>query len=126
MRSGKMLDIVYSNPTAMWCPPKIDVPLFLECKLHVFHVHSQAVIIMDVCSFFLQEYSTPVDVWSVGCIFAELFLLKPLFRGRSEIHQLNEIFSVRREGGREGGRERERERERGREGERERQASIGK
>ena len=43
-----------------------------------------------------QEYSTAVDMWSVGCIFAEFLLHKPLFRGKSEIDQLNQIFKVRK------------------------------
>ena len=47
-----------------------------------------------VVLFIVQEYSTAVDVWSVGCIFAELLLHKALFSGRSEIDQLNKIFTV--------------------------------
>ena len=43
-----------------------------------------------------QMYSTPIDMWSVGCIFAELLLHKPLFKGKSEIDQLNQIFKVRK------------------------------
>uniref|UniRef100_A0A8C4R356 cyclin-dependent kinase n=1 Tax=Eptatretus burgeri TaxID=7764 RepID=A0A8C4R356_EPTBU len=39
-----------------------------------------------------KEYSTPVDLWSVGCIFAELLTQKPLFPGKSEIDQINRIF----------------------------------
>ena len=27
------------------------------------------------------HYSTPVDIWSVGCIFAELVTRRPLFNG---------------------------------------------
>ena len=42
----------------------------------------------------VQEYSTAVDVWSVGCIFAELLQHKPIFMGKSEIDQLNQIFKV--------------------------------
>lgn len=26
-----------------------------------------------------REYSTPIDVWAVGCIFGEMLLGKPLF-----------------------------------------------
>ncbi|KAF5946104.1 hypothetical protein HYC85_016332 [Camellia sinensis] len=37
-------------------------------------------------------YSTPVDVWSVGCIFAEMVMRRPLFDGRSKIGQLTKIF----------------------------------
>nr|XP_019959098.1 PREDICTED: cyclin-dependent kinase 1-like [Paralichthys olivaceus] len=38
------------------------------------------------------RYSTPVDVWSTGTIFAELATKKPLFHGDSEIDQLFRIF----------------------------------
>ncbi|XP_075211937.1 cyclin-dependent kinase 11B-like isoform X2 [Lycorma delicatula] len=41
-----------------------------------------------------KEYSTPVDMWSVGCIFAELLSMEPLFPGKSEIDQLNRIFKT--------------------------------
>ncbi|KAH7980727.1 hypothetical protein HPB49_018555 [Dermacentor silvarum] len=37
-------------------------------------------------------YSTSVDVWSIGCIFAEMLMLKALFAGDSEIDQLFRIF----------------------------------
>ena len=40
------------------------------------------------------HYSTPVDMWSIGCIFAEMVRQKPLFPGESEIDQLIKIFSV--------------------------------
>jgi len=39
-----------------------------------------------------KEYSTPVDMWSVGCIFAEMATRTPLFPGDSEIDQLYRIF----------------------------------
>jgi len=37
-------------------------------------------------------YSIPVDVWSAGCIFAEMLTKKPIFPGDSEIDQLFKIF----------------------------------
>ncbi|KAI9560983.1 hypothetical protein GHT06_011939 [Daphnia sinensis] len=40
------------------------------------------------------SYATPVDIWSCGCIFAELFRRKPLFSGQSEADQLSKIFDV--------------------------------
>ncbi|KAI8138431.1 kinase-like domain-containing protein [Fennellomyces sp. T-0311] len=40
------------------------------------------------------QYSSPVDLWAVGAIFAELVTLKPLFPGRSEIDQLFRICQV--------------------------------
>ncbi|NXN25889.1 CDK3 kinase, partial [Nycticryphes semicollaris] len=39
-----------------------------------------------------KYYSTAVDIWSVGCIFAEMVTRKPLFPGDSEIDQLFQIF----------------------------------
>ncbi|KAF3661986.1 Cell division control protein 2 -like protein [Capsicum annuum] len=41
-----------------------------------------------------RHYSTPVDVWSVGCIFAEMVKQHPLFPGDSEIDQLFKIFRI--------------------------------
>jgi cell division cycle 2-like protein len=38
------------------------------------------------------KYSTPIDVWSIGCIFGELLTMKPFFQGKSEVDQLNLIF----------------------------------
>ncbi|KAM8785203.1 cyclin-dependent kinase 3 isoform 1-T1 [Rhynchonycteris naso] len=37
-------------------------------------------------------YSTAVDIWSIGCIFAEMVTCKALFPGDSEIDQLFHIF----------------------------------
>jgi serine/threonine protein kinase len=39
-----------------------------------------------------SEYTISVDIWSVGCIFAELILLEPLFNGYQEIEVLNKIL----------------------------------
>ncbi|XP_043209788.1 cyclin-dependent kinase 11B-like [Amphibalanus amphitrite] len=39
-----------------------------------------------------KEYSCPIDMWSVGCIFAELVRMEPMFPGKSEADQINRIF----------------------------------
>jgi serine/threonine protein kinase len=41
-----------------------------------------------------KHYSTPVDIWAIGCIFAEMFLQTALFPGDSEIDQLYKVFNV--------------------------------
>jgi len=41
-----------------------------------------------------KEYSTAVDMWSVGCIFAELLLNEPLFQAKGEIELLSMIFKL--------------------------------
>ncbi|CAL9728158.1 mitogen-activated protein kinase Fus3p [Monosporozyma unispora] len=40
------------------------------------------------------RYSKAMDIWSCGCILAELFAKKPLFPGRDYRHQLLLIFSL--------------------------------
>ncbi|VDO04328.1 unnamed protein product [Rodentolepis nana] len=39
-----------------------------------------------------KSYSTAIDMWSVGCIFAEFLLQRPLFPGKGEVDQVNMIF----------------------------------
>lgn len=41
-----------------------------------------------------KHYSLGVDLWSTGCIFAEMAQKKPLFMGDSEIDQIFKIFKV--------------------------------
>lgn len=41
-----------------------------------------------------EYYSTGIDMWSIGCIFGELLMKKPLFTGESEIGQLIKIFEI--------------------------------
>eukprot|EP01083_Nonionella_stella_P097756 274804_1 len=41
-----------------------------------------------------KEYSCAVDVWSAGCVFAELATRKPLFPGDSEIDEIFRIFRI--------------------------------
>lgn len=40
------------------------------------------------------NYNSPVDIFAVGCIMAELYTLSPLFKGNSEMDQLVKIMSV--------------------------------
>ena len=41
-----------------------------------------------------RTYSTSIDVWSCGCIFAEMISGIPLFRGRDNQDQLLHIMRV--------------------------------
>lgn len=38
-----------------------------------------------------KEYTTAIDMWSVGCIFAELVNNEPLMQGRNELDQLSKV-----------------------------------
>jgi cyclin-dependent kinase 7 len=39
-------------------------------------------------------YSAGIDVWAVGCMFAELMLRHPLFPGTSTLDQLKRVFNI--------------------------------
>ncbi|KAJ3331435.1 Mitogen-activated protein kinase [Blyttiomyces sp. JEL0837] len=41
-----------------------------------------------------KSYTKAIDMWSVGCIFAELLGGKPLFKGRDYVDQLNQILYI--------------------------------
>ncbi|ELQ74835.1 Cdk activating kinase (CAK)/RNA polymerase II, partial [Trachipleistophora hominis] len=42
--------------------------------------------------FGAKVYGFNVDMWSIGCIFAELFLRVPFFAGENDLNQLDVIF----------------------------------
>ncbi|MEE6481063.1 hypothetical protein FKM82_012748 [Ascaphus truei] len=41
-----------------------------------------------------MHYTQTVDIWSVGCIMAEMFTGRPLFKGNDHLDQLTEIMKV--------------------------------
>ncbi|GLU01870.1 hypothetical protein SLE2022_191520 [Rubroshorea leprosula] len=40
------------------------------------------------------SYEVSIDIWSVGCVFAELLMGRPLLKGRTEVEQLHKIFKL--------------------------------
>lgn len=44
--------------------------------------------------FGAKQYSTAIDMWSLGCIMAELLSKEPLFNGKNEFDQLDKIFRI--------------------------------
>ena len=38
-----------------------------------------------------KEYTTAVDIWSIGCIFGEIVNKEPLFPGKGDIDQLTKV-----------------------------------
>jgi cell division cycle 2-like len=41
-----------------------------------------------------KDYTPAIDMWSVGCIFAELLTQTPLFDGKGELEQITKIFTT--------------------------------
>lgn len=42
----------------------------------------------------LLQYTPAIDIWSIGCIFAEVLTGKPLFPGKNVVHQLDLITDL--------------------------------
>ncbi|CAH1449626.1 unnamed protein product [Lactuca virosa] len=43
----------------------------------------------ELCGLFFSKYTPAIDIWSIGCIFAEILTGKPLFPGKNTVHQLD-------------------------------------
>ncbi|GLU04009.1 hypothetical protein SLE2022_211760 [Rubroshorea leprosula] len=43
----------------------------------------------ELCGSFFSKYTPAIDIWSIGCIFAEVLIGKPLFPGKNVVHQLD-------------------------------------
>ncbi|GAX85705.1 hypothetical protein CEUSTIGMA_g13119.t1 [Chlamydomonas eustigma] len=48
----------------------------------------------ELCGSFFAKYSPSIDIWSIGCIFAEVLLGRPLFPGKNVVHQLELITDL--------------------------------
>jgi cell division cycle 2-like protein len=40
-----------------------------------------------------KDYNKSIDIWSFGCLFAELILLEPIFPGGTDFEMINFIFN---------------------------------
>ncbi|KAK6153990.1 hypothetical protein DH2020_013629 [Rehmannia glutinosa] len=43
----------------------------------------------ELCGSFFSVYTPAIDIWSIGCMFAEMLTGKPLFPGKNVVHQLD-------------------------------------
>ncbi|KAG8386723.1 hypothetical protein BUALT_Bualt03G0178800 [Buddleja alternifolia] len=48
----------------------------------------------ELCGSFFSKYTPAIDIWSIGCIFAEVLTGKPLFPGKNVVHQLDLITDL--------------------------------
>ncbi|KAI3699031.1 hypothetical protein L2E82_43022 [Cichorium intybus] len=48
----------------------------------------------ELCGSFFSKYTPAIDIWSIGCIFAEMLTGKPLFPGRNVVHQLDLVTDL--------------------------------
>nr|XP_043612579.1 mitogen-activated protein kinase 9-like [Erigeron canadensis] len=43
----------------------------------------------ELCGSFFSKYTPGIDIWGIGCIFAEILSGRPLFPGKNVVHQLD-------------------------------------
>ena len=72
-------------------------PAFADAPTTVFwtdYVATRWYRAPELCGCFFAKYTKTIDVWSIGCIFAEILSGKPLFPGRNVVHQLELITDL--------------------------------
>ena len=70
------------------CPPSLC--MYVPSPSPVLYVRYRAPEVLLRSS----SYSSPIDIWAVGCIMAEVYTYRPLFPGSSEIDEIFKICSV--------------------------------
>ncbi|XP_031268744.1 mitogen-activated protein kinase 12 [Pistacia vera] len=48
----------------------------------------------ELCGSFFSKYTPAIDIWSIGCIFAELITGRPLFPGKNVVQQLDLVTDL--------------------------------
>lgn len=67
-------------------------------SFHLYHVNARLIDIIltyyILSSWFglCQGYTKSIDIWSVGCILAEMLSNRPIFPGKHYLDQLNHIL----------------------------------
>lgn len=79
---------------SLFSPPP-TIKLFLMVWVFLYSYAAQVVTLWYRAPEVLlgsRHYSTAIDMWSVGCIVAEMATRQPLFPGDSEIDEIFRIF----------------------------------
>lgn len=88
-------------PPSGWHPGKLRVRtgdhatrLFYPGEPLSGHVATRWYRAPEILLQFKQGYGPEMDMWSVGCILAELLLGRPLFPGKNYVDQLSRIYNI--------------------------------
>ncbi|KAK6157601.1 hypothetical protein DH2020_011849 [Rehmannia glutinosa] len=65
-----------------------------DCKLKICDFGLARASFGDAPSAVFWTYTPAIDIWSIGCIFAEMITGKPLFPGKNVVHQLELITDL--------------------------------
>eukprot|EP00798_Chlamydomonas_sp_ICE-L_P027646 gene27646-7285_t len=86
-----------SNCNLKICDFGLARPAFNDAPTTIFwtdYVATRWYRAPELCGSFFAKYSPSIDLWSVGCIFAEVLLGRPLFPGKNVVHQLELITDL--------------------------------
>lgn len=101
--SGLILRICLWNCYNLWKSQVIIIYLFF-CSFSAKQLVRGEPNVSYICSryyrapeliFGATDYTANIDIWSAGCVLAELLLGQPIFPGDSGVDQLVEIIKVR-------------------------------
>jgi hypothetical protein len=99
--TSTVLPVSFVNLLSYW-----SAHIFLlnlsSCSWHCCHIVICKVFweffpISDVIMntvYFVWQYTPAIDIWSIGCIFAEVLTGTPLFPGSNVVHQLDIITDL--------------------------------
>jgi hypothetical protein len=80
-----LLNSNFDNSQMNWSTSKNNKSIFI-CYQDFTSMH------FLICFGFVpseMQYTPAIDIWSIGCIFAEVLTGKPLFPGKNVVHQLD-------------------------------------
>ena len=101
-RDLKTSNLLYSNKGIIsvcdfGMARKYGSPLrcYSQCVVTLWYRPPELLLAWDVADSAQHcKYNTSLDMWAVGCIFAEMLLRKPLLPGQGEFDQITQIFKL--------------------------------
>lgn len=81
-----------SNCTLKICDFGLARPSFNDSPSAIFwtdYVATRWYRAPELCGSFFSKYTPAIDIWSIGCIFGEIMMGRPLFPGKNVAHQLD-------------------------------------
>uniref|UniRef100_A0A162ACT1 mitogen-activated protein kinase n=1 Tax=Daucus carota subsp. sativus TaxID=79200 RepID=A0A162ACT1_DAUCS len=75
--------------TIFWTGPCENINAAALTLLFTDYVATRWYRAPELCGSFFSKYTAAIDIWSIGCIFAEVLTGKPLFPGKNVVHQLD-------------------------------------
>ena len=73
---------------------RVDTKYEPDCIVWSDYVASRWYRAPELCGSFFGSYGPAVDMWAIGCIFAEIILRKPLFPGKGTKDQLMKMVKL--------------------------------